>query len=102
MLASRAIAVPEDAAPNGIRAAVGPPEASTLSDRLARDDAVAPDIDAIDIETAVRLLHRGQDREGGPWLDRTQVADLIAHDRHIRRHDDVLLAVLVLDGDDLS
>src|ERR1700686_3802327 len=67
-------------------------------ERLLRHDAVAADIDPPGLEGAVRLLHRGRHGDGGAGLELTGIADFVAHDRHIGTHDDLLLAVLVLDG----
>src|ERR1700674_5013196 len=67
--------------------------------RSVRHDAAAADIDACCGERAVRILGGGSDPNGGAGLELALVADLITHDRHLRRHDDLLLAVLVFHGD---
>src|ERR1700761_4988281 len=74
--------------------------APTRAEGSARHDAVAADVDPTDVEAAVRLFHGSDHRERRARLERTFIADLVAHDRHIRTDDDLLLTVLVFDGDD--
>ena len=59
--------------------------------------AVEPDIDAVGLERAVRLLGRRIDADGGARLERARVAHLILDDRRARGDQDLLLAALVLD-----
>ncbi len=61
-----------------------------------------PDIDARGLERPIGLLGREGHGDIGTGLELALVADLIAHDRHARRHDDLLLTVLVFDGDGVA
>src|SRR5207302_6842845 len=61
-----------------------------------RHATIAANVDARGGERPVRLLGRGDDREGGASLDVFFLADLVAHDRRVLADDDLLLAVLVL------
>src|ERR1700722_275763 len=57
-------------------------------EKLPRYDPVAADVDAIDIEAAVRLLRRRHHTERDARLDRAQVGDLVAYNRHVGADDD--------------
>src|SRR6516164_10215685 len=74
--------------------------AADRAPRLRRRGAVAPDIDATDVETAVGFWHCRDHREGRPGFDRVHVGDFISHNRHVRCDDDFFLAVLVPDSND--
>src|SRR5712691_9862501 len=82
-----------------------PPAAAAARSRAAdpglRNDAVAADIDPRGFERPVRLFHRVDDIDAGARLELALLPELVADDRRARRHDELLLAVLVLHGDDL-
>ena len=59
-----------------------------------------PTLMRADVEAAVRLLGGCQYRKRRAGFEIVHAADRIAHDRHIGPDDDVLLSVLVFDGDD--
>src|SRR5215216_5820442 len=67
-----------------------------------RGDAVAADIDAGRFQRAVVLLHRAEDDDLGARLQFGLVAGDEGDDRRTLRHQDLLLAVLVLDQDVLA
>src|ERR1700761_6673939 len=66
-----------------------------------RGDAVAADADAIGLER-VALLGRTENNDLRARLELGLFTGDESHDRRIRRHHDFLLAVLVLDVDDLA
>src|SRR6516162_8409992 len=70
--------------------------AADRAPRLRRRGAVAPDIDAADVETAVGFRHRRDHREGRPGFDRVHVGDFISHNRHVRCDDDFFSPSLYL------
>ena len=78
-----------------------------LVERLApvshrRRNAVAADIDAVGFQHAVVFLHRAEDDDLGARFHFGLVAGNEGDDRRIRRHHDLLLAVLVFDQDVLA
>src|ERR1700730_2444858 len=79
-------------------------EISTISTRHAalRHEVAAADIDARGGVRAVRTLVRRRNRDVGARLELALVADHIVDDRRIGSDDDLLLAVLVLEHDDLA
>src|SRR5262245_66015726 len=71
--------------------------AADRAPRLRRRGAVAPDIDAADVETAVGFRHCRDHREGSPGFDRVHVGDFISHNRHVRCDDAFFLVYLLLE-----
>src|SRR5260221_654141 len=70
--------------------------------RSVRHATIPTHVDACSGETAVRLLRRGGDREGGAGLEVGLVADLVAHDGNIIPYNDFLLSIPVFDQHDGS
>ena len=64
---------------------------------LLRHHLAAPDIDAVGLQRAVRLLQRAHDRDMRARLELVLVADRISVNDRVGRHHDLLLAALVFD-----
>src|SRR5262245_52628206 len=67
-------------------------------DGLLRHHLAAPDIDAVGLKRAIRLFDRTYDRDTRTGLQFALIARLVREDDGIRRHDDFLLPILVLNN----